>query len=80
MTYTGSSLPDNQITGTLSVEMNQSFVLLPEVPMVPRLFDARVGYFLLTKQITVLMLKKPPISDLLPNGGWNQSRKTVKIL
>ncbi len=45
LTYTGSSLPDNQITGTLSVEMNQSFVLLPEVPMVPRLFDARVGYF-----------------------------------
>lgn len=45
LTYTGSSLPDNQITGTLSLEMNQSFVLLPEVPMVPRLFDARVGYF-----------------------------------
>ncbi|MBP9196999.1 MAG: zinc-dependent metalloprotease, partial [Saprospiraceae bacterium] len=45
LTYSGSSLPDNQITGTLSVEMNQSFVLLPEVPMVPRLFDARVGYF-----------------------------------
>ena len=36
LTYTGSSLPDNQITGTLSVEMNQSFVLLPEVPMVPQ--------------------------------------------
>jgi hypothetical protein len=45
LTYTGSSLPDNQITGTLSVEMAQSFILLPEVPMVPRLFDARVGYF-----------------------------------
>ncbi len=45
LTYTGSSLPDNQITGTLSVELAQSFILLPAVPMVPRQFDARVGYF-----------------------------------
>ncbi|MBK8699624.1 MAG: zinc-dependent metalloprotease [Saprospiraceae bacterium] len=45
LTYTGSSLPDNQITGTLSVEMNQSFILLPAEPMTPRLFDARVGFF-----------------------------------
>lgn len=45
LTYTGSTLPDNQITGTLSVEMTQSFVLLPEKPMTPRLYDPRVSYF-----------------------------------
>jgi len=45
LSYTGSKLPDNQLTGTLSVEMNQSFILLPENPMQPRLWDARVGYF-----------------------------------
>ncbi len=45
LTYTGSSLPDNQLTGTLSVEMTQSFVLLPERPMTPRLYDPRVSYF-----------------------------------
>jgi hypothetical protein len=45
LTYSGSSLPDNQITGTMSLEMAQSFVLLPEVPMVPRMYDARVSYF-----------------------------------
>ena len=46
LTYNGSDkLPDNQLTGALSVELNQSFVLLPENPMMPRLFDARVGYF-----------------------------------
>ena len=45
LTYTGSSLPDNQITGTMSVEMNQSFIVLPEQPMVPRIADNRVGYF-----------------------------------
>ena len=45
LTYKGKKLPDNQLTGTLSVEMNQSFVKLPEVPMQPRYADPRVGYF-----------------------------------
>lgn len=45
LTYKGDKLPDNQITGTLSVGMNQSFILLPETPMRPRLADDRVGYF-----------------------------------
>ncbi len=45
LTYTGSKLPDNQLTGTLSVEMNQSFIILPEDPMQPRAYDPRVSYF-----------------------------------
>jgi len=46
LTYRGGTdLPDNTITGTLSVEMNQSFILLPDEPMEPRYYDARVGYF-----------------------------------
>jgi len=45
LTYKGKKLPDNQLTGTLSVEMNQSFIKLPEVPMQPRYADSRVGYF-----------------------------------
>jgi hypothetical protein len=46
LTYTGSSeLPSNQLTGTLSIEMNQSFIKLPDDPMQPRVYDARVGYF-----------------------------------
>ena len=45
LTFTGDKLPDNQVTGTLSVEMNQSFILLPDKPMQPRFYDARVGYF-----------------------------------
>ena len=32
-------------TGTHSVLMHYSMVLLPEKPMMPRLFDERVGYF-----------------------------------
>lgn len=50
LTYNGGAkLPDNQLTKTMSVEMNQSFVLLPEDPWMPRNFDARVGYFSLSQ-------------------------------
>jgi len=45
LTYTGSNLPDNKITGTLSVEMTQNMVILPEKQMQPRYFDPRVSYF-----------------------------------
>jgi hypothetical protein len=45
LTYNGTSLPDNQIAGSMTVELNQSFILLPSIPMTPRHFDARVGYF-----------------------------------
>ena len=45
LTYQGTKLPDNQLTDALSIEMNQSFVELPETPMQPRLYDPRVGYF-----------------------------------
>lgn len=45
MTYKGKKLPDNQLTKSLSLEMNQSFILLPEEPMQARLYDSRIGYF-----------------------------------
>jgi len=45
LTYRGKKLPDNFLTQSLSVEMNQSFILLPETLMQPRDYDERVGYF-----------------------------------
>ena len=45
LTYRGKKLPDNFLTQTLSVEMNQSFILLPETLMQSRVYDERVGYF-----------------------------------
>ena len=45
LTYDADSPPDDQASGTLSLEMNQSMILLPEEPMMPRLADKRVGYF-----------------------------------
>lgn len=49
LTYRGGNLPDNRTTGTLSIGMTQSFILLPEVPMEPRFADNRVGFFSLRK-------------------------------
>ena len=50
LTYKGGDkLPDNRVTGTMSVEMNQSFIVLPEEPMEARYYDARVGYFSVTQ-------------------------------
>ena len=49
LTYNASKLPSNRNTGTLSIEMNQSMVLLPKEPMSPRLYDRRVGFFSVSK-------------------------------
>jgi hypothetical protein len=32
-------------TGSISLEINNSFILLPKTPMKPRLYDSRIGYF-----------------------------------
>jgi hypothetical protein len=45
LTYDAESPPDDQATGTLSLEMNQSMIVLPDDPMMPRLADRRVGFF-----------------------------------
>ena len=45
LTYAADEPPENPSTGTISVEMNQSMVLLPDQLMTPRPCDARVGYF-----------------------------------
>lgn len=39
------TLPAAYATGAVTVEMNNSFILLPKVPMSKRLFDPRVGFF-----------------------------------
>ena len=49
LTYEAGEPPSNSSTGTISLEMNHSMILLPEEPMEPRLFDQRVGYFALTQ-------------------------------
>ena len=45
MTYNASKPSMLEDTESISIQMNQSMVLLPEVPMKPRLADPRVGWF-----------------------------------
>lgn len=44
-TYVAGEPPSNSSTGTISIEMNNSMILLPKVPMKRRYFDQRVGWF-----------------------------------
>lgn len=44
-TYAASKAPSNQSVGSISVEMSNSMILLPKVPMKRRYFDERVGWF-----------------------------------
>ena len=45
LTWDAGSPPNDALTNTVSLEMNQSLVLLPAEPMRPRYADPRVGYF-----------------------------------
>ncbi len=44
-TYAAGRPPSNSSTGSISLEINNSMILLPEVPMKRRMFDQRVGWF-----------------------------------
>ena len=44
-TYNSSEPPSNSSTGSVSLEMSNSMILLPENPMKRRYFDERVGWF-----------------------------------
>lgn len=43
--FPSTTLPSAYATGTVTMEMNNSFILLPKVPMARRMFDSRVGFF-----------------------------------
>ncbi len=44
-TYAAGSPPSNFSTGSISIEINNSMILLPDNPMKRRYFDERVGWF-----------------------------------
>jgi hypothetical protein len=44
-TYNAGEPPSNSSTGSISVKMSNSMILLPKVPMERRYFDERVGWF-----------------------------------
>ena len=44
-TYAAGAPPSNWSTGSISIEINNSMILLPDNPMKRRYFDERVGWF-----------------------------------
>ncbi|WP_299012366.1 zinc-dependent metalloprotease [uncultured Polaribacter sp.] len=44
-TFDADAPPSNSSTNTITMRINQSMILLPENPMMPRIYDKRVGYF-----------------------------------
>ncbi|WP_241695432.1 zinc-dependent metalloprotease [Winogradskyella litoriviva] len=44
-TYASGRPPSNSSTGSISIEINNSMILLPDNPMKRRYFDERVGWF-----------------------------------
>ncbi|WP_400081353.1 zinc-dependent metalloprotease [Winogradskyella sp. R77965] len=44
-TYAAGRPPSNSSTGSISIEINNSMILLPDNPMKRRYFDERVGWF-----------------------------------
>jgi hypothetical protein len=48
-TFEAATPPADAHIGAITLEMNQSLVLLPAEPMRPRYADARVGYFSITR-------------------------------
>jgi len=44
-TYLANKAPSNSAVGSITLEMSNSMVLLPKVPMKRRYFDERVGWF-----------------------------------
>ena len=44
-TFDADAPPSNKTTNTITIRVNQSMIMLPKQPMIPRLFDKRVGYF-----------------------------------
>jgi hypothetical protein len=49
MTYEAGDPPAQARTGTISMEMHQSMILLPKEPLRPRYRDSRVGWFSVTR-------------------------------
>lgn len=64
-TYLAGNPPSNSSLGSISVEINNSMILLPETPMKRRYFDKRVGWF---------------ERDQVDYGLDAQESKTVKFL
>jgi hypothetical protein len=76
--YNASKPPVLEDSETISIQMNQSMILLPEKLMQPRLADSRVGWFTMSQfdyGSSELKSDRKPISV---GGDWNP--KILKLM
>jgi len=50
-TYSTAKTPTHDATGTITLLMHHSFVLLPEIPMPARLYNPKLGWFTIEKRV-----------------------------
>ena len=68
-TFDAATPPGDRNGSTLTMETRQSIVLLPKVPIKPRNFDPRVGYFSVDRVNYGLDVQKAESGDRNFNRG-----------
>lgn len=65
ITYEAANPPSNSSTGTISLELNHSMIVLPDDVMRPRMYDERVSYFSVSKtEFDAAIHKANPIQHI----------------
>ncbi|MGY4384837.1 hypothetical protein ACVWYN_001871 [Pedobacter sp. UYP24] len=73
----GPAAPAGTPSGSSTVELNASLVILPKVPMKPRFFDPRVGYF--TVGYTDFDSNPQGVKEVEMVKRWNLQPKAVDM-
>lgn len=77
-TYIASNPPSNADLGSITLEINNSMIILPKEPMKRRYFDERVGWFARGQVDYVWMLKNQKQLLTLIVGGLKLKTKILK--
>ena len=75
-TFDAATPPSNEHVGALTLEMNQSLVLLPREPMRPRYSDERVGFFSTERINFGIVDQKAPTQSFIQR--WRLEPKDVQ--
>jgi len=77
VSFPSTTLPAAYSAGAVTLEMNNSFVLLPKVPMQKRFFDPRVGFF--ADEYTVYTDEQQKVDDETFIVRWRLEPKDADI-
>ena len=71
MTYISTDPPSTRISQTISLEVNNSMILLPNDKMQHRFLDRRLGYFSQTQTDYGLDEQKAKSTSYIEDGSWS---------